>query len=164
MTSAFSWQNSISFSPASFCTPRPNLLVTQGVSWFPTFTFQSPIMKRTPLLGVSSRRSCRSSQSCSTSASSVLLVGAQTWITVLLNGLPWKWAEIILGLNPLAIEETLVFLGFSILGLPLSTAGKESACTWETWVWSLCWEGPLEKQKATTPVFWPGEFHGLYSP
>ena len=25
MTSAFSWQNSVSFCPASFCTPRPNL-------------------------------------------------------------------------------------------------------------------------------------------
>ena len=31
---------------ASFCTPRPNLPVTLGVSWLPTFTFQSPIMKR----------------------------------------------------------------------------------------------------------------------
>ena len=28
MTSAFSWQNSVSLCPASFCTPRPNLLVT----------------------------------------------------------------------------------------------------------------------------------------
>ena len=28
MTSAFSWQNSISLYPASFCTPRPNLPVT----------------------------------------------------------------------------------------------------------------------------------------
>ena len=27
-----------------------------------------------------------------------LLVGAQTWITVILNGLPWKWTEIILSL------------------------------------------------------------------
>ena len=26
MTSAFSWQNSISLCPASFCTPRPNCL------------------------------------------------------------------------------------------------------------------------------------------
>ena len=34
----------------------------------------------------------------------------------------------------------------------------------ETWVQSLGWEDPLEKGKATTPVFWPGEFHGLYSP
>ena len=33
----------------------------------------------------------------------------------------------------------------------------------ETWVWSLGWEDPLEKGRATTPVFWPGEFHGLNS-
>ena len=33
----------------------------------------------------------------------------------------------------------------------------------ETWVWSLGWEDPLEKG-LPTPVFWPGEFHGLYSP
>ena len=96
MTSAFSWQNSISLCPASFCTPRLNLPVTPGVSQLPTFAFQSPIMKRTSFLGVSSRRSCRSSQNPSTSASSALMVGAQTWITVILNGLPWKWTEIIL--------------------------------------------------------------------
>ena len=47
-------------------------------------------------LGVSSRRSCRSSQNHSTSASSALLVGAQTWITVIFNGLPSKQTEIIL--------------------------------------------------------------------
>ena len=34
----------------------------------------------------------------------------------------------------------------------------------ETWVRSLGWEDPLEKGKVPTPVFWPGEFHGLYSP
>ena len=33
MTSVFSWQNSISVCPASFCTPRPNLPVTPDVSW-----------------------------------------------------------------------------------------------------------------------------------
>ena len=32
MNSAFSWQNCISLCSASFCTPRPNLPVTQGVS------------------------------------------------------------------------------------------------------------------------------------
>ena len=32
MTSVFSWQNSISLCPASFCIPRPNLPVTLGVS------------------------------------------------------------------------------------------------------------------------------------
>ena len=34
----------------------------------------------------------------------------------------------------------------------------------ETWAQSLGWEGLLEKEKATTPVFWPEEFPGLYSP
>ena len=52
MTSAFSWQNSISLCSASFCIPRPNLPVTPGVSWLPTFAFQSPVMKRTSFLGV----------------------------------------------------------------------------------------------------------------
>ena len=50
MTRAFSWQNSISLCPASFCTPRPNLRVISGVSWLPTFAFQSPIMKKTSFL------------------------------------------------------------------------------------------------------------------
>ena len=35
MTSAFSWQNSVIFCPSSFCTPRPNLPVTPGISWLP---------------------------------------------------------------------------------------------------------------------------------
>ena len=34
----------------------------------------------------------------------------------------------------------------------------------ETWVWSLSWEDILDKGTAAIPVFWPGEFHGLYSP
>ena len=50
MTSAFSWQNSISLCPASFRIPRPNLPVIPGVSSLPTFAFQSPIMKRTSFL------------------------------------------------------------------------------------------------------------------
>ena len=45
MTSVFSWQNSISLCPASFCTPRLNLPVTPCISRLPTFAFQSPIMK-----------------------------------------------------------------------------------------------------------------------
>ena len=38
-----------SLCPASFCIPRPNLPVTPGVSWLPTFVFQSPIMKRSSI-------------------------------------------------------------------------------------------------------------------
>ena len=37
---------------ASFCTPRTNLPVTPGISWLPTFAFQSPMMKRTSFFGV----------------------------------------------------------------------------------------------------------------
>ena len=28
----------------------------------------------------------------------------------------------------------------------------------------LGWDDPLEKATAPTPVFWPGEFHGLSNP
>ena len=31
-------------------------------------------------------------------------------------------------------------------------------------VQSLGWEDPLERERLSTPVFWPGELHGLYSP
>ena len=34
----------------------------------------------------------------------------------------------------------------------------------ETLVQFLGQEDPLEKGLVPTPVFWPGEFHGLYSP
>ena len=40
---------------------------------------------------------------------------------------------------------------------------KNPPAMWETWVLSLDWEDPLEK-RLSTPVVWPGEFHGLYSP
>ena len=50
MTNAFSWQNSVSFCHTSFCTPRPNLPVTAGISWLPTFAFQSSVMKRMSLV------------------------------------------------------------------------------------------------------------------
>ena len=71
MTSAFSWQNSISLCPASFCTPRPNLPMTSDISWLPPFVFQFPMRKRTSYFGVSCRRSCRWSQNHSTSALSI---------------------------------------------------------------------------------------------
>ena len=33
----------------------------------------------------------------------------------------------------------------------------------ETWVQSLDWEDPLEKERLATPVFCPGESHGQKS-
>ena len=60
---------------------------------------------------VSSRRSCRSWENHSTSASVALVVEAETWITVVFNGLPWKWTEIILLfliLHPSTTFQTLL--------------------------------------------------------
>ena len=34
----------------------------------------------------------------------------------------------------------------------------------ETWVWYLGWEDPWRRERLPTLVFWPGEFHELYSP
>ena len=48
-------------------------------------------------------------------------------------------------------------------GFPCGSAGKESTCNAGDLVWSLGWEETLEKGKIPTPVFWPGEFHGLCS-
>jgi len=51
------------------------------------------------------------------------------------------------------------------LGFPGGSAGKESACN----VGDLgsipgVGEIPWRKERLLTPVFSPGEFHGLYSP
>ena len=70
--------------PASFCTPRPNLPVTPGISKLPAFAFQSPIMKRTSLLGLSSGRSCRSH-------STVQLQLLQYYWSAHRLGLLWYW-------------------------------------------------------------------------
>ena len=40
---------------------------------------------------------------------------------------------------------------------------KNSRAIQKTWVQSLSWEDPLEKGRLPIPVFWLGEFHGLYS-
>ena len=84
ITSVFSWQNSISLYPASFCIPRPNLPVILGISWLPIFTFQSPIMKRISLWGISSRRSCKSHRTVQ------LQLLQHYWLGHRL-GLPWYW-------------------------------------------------------------------------
>ena len=51
------------------------------------------------------------------------------------------------------------------MGFPCGLAGKESACNVGDWV-SIPGLGrsPGEGQGYSPPVFWPGEFYGLYSP
>ena len=41
---------------------------------------------------------------------------------------------------------------------------KNLPAMWETWVQSLGWEETWRRERLCTSVFWPGEFHGLYSP
>ena len=86
-------QNSVSICPASSCTQGQTCLLLQ-VSL--DFLLLHSDDEETSFFDISSRKSCRSSQNHLISASLALLVGAQTWITVILNDLPWKQAEIIL--------------------------------------------------------------------
>ena len=52
----------------------------------------------------------------------------------------------------------IVFLGF-----PCGLSGKESTCNAETWVDPWVGKIPWRRERLPTPVFWPEEFHGLYS-
>ena len=53
-----------------------------------------------------------------------------------------------------------VFLGF-----PCGSAGKESACNaGDLGLIPGLGRSPGWRERLPTPVFWPGEFHGLYSP
>ena len=52
MTSAFSWQNSISLCPASLRTPRPNLRVTPGYVLTSYFCIPVPYNEKDIFFGV----------------------------------------------------------------------------------------------------------------
>ena len=41
---------------------------------------------------------------------------------------------------------------------------KNPSAVWETWVWSQVGKIPWRREWLPTPVFWPREFQGLYSP
>ena len=51
------------------------------------------------------------------------------------------------------------------MGFPDSSVGKESACNArEAGSIPGLGRSPGEGERLPTPVFWPGEFHGLYRP
>ena len=57
------------------------------------------------------------------------------------------------------------FLKLMSIGASLVTQlVKNPLATQKTSVQSLGWEDPLEKGRLPTPIFWPGEFHGLHTP
>ena len=83
MIIVFSWQNSFSLCPtyskAKFaCYSRYHL-----TSYF---CIPVPYNEKDIFWGYQFQKSCRSSQNSSTSFSSALVVGAQIWITPILNG------------------------------------------------------------------------------
>ena len=57
------------------------------------------------------------------------------------------------------IGYPLQYFGVSLMAQPV----KNLPAMQKTWAQSLGWEDPLEKGMAITPVFWPEDFHGLYS-
>jgi hypothetical protein len=61
----------------------------------------------------------------------------------------------------------LFFEAFLLLILwasPVAQLVKNLPAMWETWVQSLGRKILWKRERLLTPLFWPGEFHGLYSP
>ena len=110
---------------AELCQPLPCFILYSKAKFacysrcFLTSYFCIPVSynKKDIFWGVSSKRSCKSSYNHSISASSGLLIGEQTWITVTLNGLPWKQTELILSflrLHPSTAFQTLLLTMMAI--------------------------------------------------
>ena len=53
---------------------------------------------------------------------------------------------------------------FCALGFPCGSAGKESTCNAENLGSMPGFRRYRRRERLPTPVFWPGEFHALYSP
>ena len=60
------------------------------------------------------------------------------------------------------IEESE--FGWTVWYSPLAQMVKNPPAMQETWVQSWDRKIPWRRERLPTPVFWPGEFHGLYSP
>ena len=50
------------------------------------------------------------------------------------------------------------------VGFSCGSAGKESPAMQETWVFYLVGKITWRRERLSTPVFWPRECHGPYSP
>ena len=95
MTSAFFWQNSVSLCPASFCTPRPNPCYSRC---FLTLYFCIPVPynEKDIFFGCQFQKILQVFIELFNFSFFSITGGAQTWITLILNGLPWKQTEIML--------------------------------------------------------------------
>ena len=56
------------------------------------------------------------------------------------------------------------FYGVFTLASPIAQLVKNLPAVQETWFNPWIGKIPWKSERLPTPVFWPGEFHGLYSP
>ena len=75
-----------------------------------------------------------------------------------------KYFSIIFRSSLASFGNYLVVFSVYVFQFVVKCIPRYQTAIWETWVRSLGWEDPLEKGRLPTPVFRPGEFHGLYSP
>ena len=61
-------------------------------------------------------------------------------------------------------SSCIVVLELALTDSLVAQMVKPLPAMWETWVRSLGWKIPWRRERQPTPVFWPGEFHGLHSP
>ena len=64
------------------------------------------------------------------------------------------------GLNPCLLHYKQMLYCLSHQGFPGGKLVKNPPAMWETWVGKIPWR----RERLPTPVFWPEEFHGPYSP
>ena len=60
------------------------------------------------------------------------------------------------------IKHSLNVLSHEKLAYLVAQTVKNPPAMQETWVWPLGWKIPWRRERLPTPVFWPGESHGLY--
>ena len=98
------------------CTPKPNLPVNPGVSWLPTFIFQSPVIKRTSILVLEGLVGL--DRTVQLQLLQFVTGWGIAWITVILNDLPWKQTEIILSFWGLHLSTTFWTLWLTMMATP----------------------------------------------
>ena len=55
----------------------------------------------------------------------------------------------------------LVIIIFTIMGLPCGSVVENALAVRDTWASSRIGKIPWQRERLPTPVFWPGEFHGV---
>ena len=93
------------------------LLLQVSISWFLTFAVQCPIMKKTSILGVNSRRFVGLHRTIHFSFFSITGQGIDL-ITVILNGLPWTCTKIIVSAWRLHLSTAFQTLLLTMMATP----------------------------------------------